>query len=634
MRSTCAALLLALVPSLAHAGASLRERFDAEVASGAFEFEGVTNEKGTLAWGASYVLLSYLTVYQATREPRYLDQFCRLADRVLAQRDSERGVKDYTGKSLPCWQTSGYGLGGATCLAVHDGMIAFPLAEFALLLSRSSTALAERPTYDGEPLGSKAALYQWAARAAAAVHDREWRDEGADRGHYVFRPDVPYAYAGKEMPVNMMNAMGRLLLSLADQGEAAAAEKARKLANHFLGMLSIAPSGGYQWSYWNHAFVEPGEDLSHAALNVGFAVRAAQSSVVFTDAHLERFATTFLEHVYVDSQTFRDTVGKTGPTNTNREMTAGLWTILAPWNPRIHPVVRDLYAGQDSGGSGYKLLALAYLVASDRFVRPFKFYWADWEDLGDRRKATAHGANLLVDPGSRSTPRLFRIRYAAVRPVQVQQWNGSKYTTVARLAPTGGKLVTAHLPFVPELYFDYGGNGVLYQLADAFVPGEGVTVMEPEGYVPLRVTGSPPSSTVVGASYSTRLSGSGTGPLRWSLRAPLDAQIDPATGAVRWTPTAAGTVRFLALLESDYGRATKSWYVTVDPSGTASQPLEGEEALQYETGCAQAAGAPAANAAWMVILGLAALSWRRRGQGKSSGKSSRSSRTSALRRWV
>jgi hypothetical protein len=59
---------------------------------------------GALAWGQSYVLRSYLAMYQAFRDTRYLDLFCRNTDAILATRDSERGVADWRGKSLPAWR--------------------------------------------------------------------------------------------------------------------------------------------------------------------------------------------------------------------------------------------------------------------------------------------------------------------------------------------------------------------------------------------------------------------------------------------------------------------------------------------------------------------------------------------------
>lgn len=65
----------------------------------------VPNEiNGSLAWGQSYILRSYLAMYQAFGDTRYLDLLCRNADAMLGTRDSVRGVTDWRGKSLPAWR--------------------------------------------------------------------------------------------------------------------------------------------------------------------------------------------------------------------------------------------------------------------------------------------------------------------------------------------------------------------------------------------------------------------------------------------------------------------------------------------------------------------------------------------------
>ncbi|NEE02299.1 hypothetical protein [Phytoactinopolyspora halotolerans] len=65
----------------------------------------VPNEnRGSLAWGQSYILRSYITMYEAFGDTRYLDLLCRNIDAILSIRDSERGVTDWRGESLPVWR--------------------------------------------------------------------------------------------------------------------------------------------------------------------------------------------------------------------------------------------------------------------------------------------------------------------------------------------------------------------------------------------------------------------------------------------------------------------------------------------------------------------------------------------------
>ncbi|WP_350276131.1 hypothetical protein [Kribbella sp. HUAS MG21] len=68
---------------------------------------------GMLAWSQSYVLLGLVRMYETYGDTYYLDRLVDNVDQVLGVRDSERGVTDYRGLSLPAWRadhpyTTGY----------------------------------------------------------------------------------------------------------------------------------------------------------------------------------------------------------------------------------------------------------------------------------------------------------------------------------------------------------------------------------------------------------------------------------------------------------------------------------------------------------------------------------------------
>jgi hypothetical protein len=75
-----------------------------------------TNEAGQLGWGESGALSAYLLMYRAHGDAKYLDKIIDHFDRVLANRDDARGVKDYRGLSLPAWQSAGHYTCGAVTL--------------------------------------------------------------------------------------------------------------------------------------------------------------------------------------------------------------------------------------------------------------------------------------------------------------------------------------------------------------------------------------------------------------------------------------------------------------------------------------------------------------------------------------
>lgn len=98
------------------------DEFDREFhESGAIGQPGDTNEAGGLAWGQSYVLIGFLRMYERYRDTVYLDRLVENADIVLGNRDSERGVTDYRGRSEPAWRAMGAYTAGTVDLPDADG---------------------------------------------------------------------------------------------------------------------------------------------------------------------------------------------------------------------------------------------------------------------------------------------------------------------------------------------------------------------------------------------------------------------------------------------------------------------------------------------------------------------------------
>lgn len=57
----------------------------------------------TLAWSEAAILKTLISMYEATNDPKYLEEVARRGDRLLAHRDDKRGVTDGSGKSRPAW---------------------------------------------------------------------------------------------------------------------------------------------------------------------------------------------------------------------------------------------------------------------------------------------------------------------------------------------------------------------------------------------------------------------------------------------------------------------------------------------------------------------------------------------------
>ncbi|MFI5695098.1 hypothetical protein ACIA58_24805 [Kribbella sp. NPDC051586] len=84
---------------------------------------------GMLAWSQSYVLLGLVRMYEKYRDTHYLDRLIDNIDQVLSVRDSERGVTDYRGLSLPAWRADHPYTTGYATLADSNGQPLLDLRE-------------------------------------------------------------------------------------------------------------------------------------------------------------------------------------------------------------------------------------------------------------------------------------------------------------------------------------------------------------------------------------------------------------------------------------------------------------------------------------------------------------------------
>jgi hypothetical protein len=519
---------------------------------------GENNEGAGLAWGESYVMASLAAMYRATNHPMYLDRLAEHVDSVLAQRDDARGVMDYRGVSGACWRNTSY-QPEPYCYAVHTGMLVTPMLEFVMAVE--SSPWAEQPSYDGETLADKAARYLAAAQESVAFHEHEWNDAG----YYVFGDLASLPAPNQDQPLNQSNALGRAhVLLFAITGDEGQLAKATALATRFRAQITTGGDGAFLWNYWGGAYASTGEDISHAAINVDFAVLAAQQGIVFDQADLEAFATTFADRVYVDDATFADHVGGGATNDSSYRAQIGRWLVLAPQRPTIYAAVRDAfdrdYPPADIG-SGSVLLGWALLAEHEpKLCAPF-FYVADWDDQGDVREATAYGANIQTIPHSLDTPCLVPVDHVAPRATVVGQWDGEAYH---RVASWRAGTATKHVPYDPAWPFVYASDGVLFQFEDDFVAGNGIAVHEPVELVPPTIDSAPPTTADIDVPLDYVPTASGDEPRWWTLvSAPGLARIDPATGAIAWTPTAEGTYAFVVRLDNRVGADEQSFEIEV-----------------------------------------------------------------------
>ncbi len=656
------AALLVLAPAGNARAASARWAFETAYGDGEW-YRGKNNEDATLAWGESYVMMALASMYRATDDRRYLDELAAHADDAMAQRDDARGVADYRGVSTACWRNTSY-QDQPYCYVVHSGMIAYPVAELVRLI-RSRPEIADLTTYDGTTYADKATALLAAVEEVVAAHDDQFVPSGS-AGNYIFRADASFLdFAGQPMPLNQQNAMGRLLFALWQiTGNTTYEDKARRLAVRFRSAISTGGSGEYLWNYWGDAYASPGEDISHAGINVGFAVLAADLGIEFDDADVEALTRTFVVHVYIDDATLSNNVGGGDVNGSSYKPQAGRWLVLSRKRSTIYQVVRNYYetAIDPAGvGSGSVLLGWAYLAEYEPPLCEHFFYhtdelgFIDWQDQGAHMQATAYGANILTTPPDPSLPCMVPLRFAANRAVTVAQWDGSQYHANAVWRATGGSFVDRLLAYEPRWHFVYHDGGDLFELEDEFVSGDGVRVMKPVGLNAPAITSTPDQSASPGVPYAYDSDdglpeATGDAPLWWSLASgPAAARVDPATGAIEWTPAATGSIELSLRVENDVGADEQTFTVEVqgpaaDAGATAdaaSGPDAGIDAGgSIDSGdgcdCTVEPGRDAPPSGWLVVafgvFFFLRVGSRRTGRRKSRPRSTRRSSPPPRRR--
>jgi len=243
---------------------------------------------------------------------------------------------------------------------VHAGMILYPAARFAHIVG-ADAALAARYA---APLEK----FRGAVAESLAAYEDQWHERipagagaGESEGYYT----EPIAGAAP-LPLNMMNTLGRVMLEMnLAQPNAHYLDRVTKLARFMKNRMVRRSDGAFQWAY--RPGIEPpydkgAEDLSHAAINVDFAVRCYQANVVFNREDMDGLVKTFCTKIYRGGGKFADRIDGTGDRNLYAD-TVAWWGELASVDRRVAALIHERYMlrPQPAGGPG-GLLAAATLA--------------------------------------------------------------------------------------------------------------------------------------------------------------------------------------------------------------------------------------------------------------------------------
>jgi hypothetical protein len=572
------AMLLACPTPAWGRGASARLVYDAandKINSGD-GYKDRDNATGTLAWGEAYIMMSYAEMFRGTGDPGYLVRLADHALSVLAQRDGARGLTDYAGQSRPCWQATKYSANSEPyCWVVHSGMISYPMADLVYLVGQNP-GVGPLSVPGGHTLESAAQQVLAEVEKVVATHDFQYNSgPDAGEGHYEGDPaaaSVVPTVAGKALPLNQMNAMGRTLVLLwRVTGQASYLKKAAALASYLRNRMTVSGEA-YVWTYWGDAWTgTDGEDISHAAINADFAALCHAHGLVFDAADMRRLGRTLFDKIHRDAGAVADRVDGTGTTG-SYNWAVGRWLAVAPFEPRAWAVAANLYRGQSGTSSGSVLFGLAAIARHAPPLREHTFYHVDWDDLGDHRKATAANANILILPPVHSAPYALKLGYRAVAATSVDQWDGGQYHANQRLPATAGSdFVSVYVPYDPAIYYPYSGTRALYQFTGGHAAGQGIEVQEAQPVVEPEILTTQAPAATVGQRYELQARGTGDAPLLWRVaEGPIGMTIGLQSGLLSWTPEAADLpgVEITLELVNDSGEATENLLIAVRQGAT------------------------------------------------------------------
>ena len=300
-----------------------------------------------LAWQESYILLSYVTMYEAFRDIAYLDKAMERIDQVFKVRADRTATRDLIRERVLCaWNSTRYTQGQSYAWLVHAGMITYPAARAAYLI-RQDPGMEEKYV-------AKARDYIRYIEEVIHAFDSSWREDNEKNEGWYYED-----YLKHGAPFNMQNAMGRTLIALwLATGKDEHRLRAEKLANFFKNRLKLVENR-YEWSY--EARGGNAEDISHAAIDVGFAFDAYRAGLVFTRSDMTRFVHVFEKCTDGDAGFTKYIDGKGDLTNS---AAMGGWGQLGYIEPKLRHTLYKYYVKHWHVDPFTGILAASYLAAT------------------------------------------------------------------------------------------------------------------------------------------------------------------------------------------------------------------------------------------------------------------------------
>jgi hypothetical protein len=315
-----------------------------------------------LACNLAYDLDAAVAAYERTGDIRFSTALEQGLDAAMAMRDDRLGKVDEIRKRvMPAWGTNRYSPDKKQWMAwdAFIGIIAHPAIVHAHLVMQRSNEPARK---------DKAQRYLRDATEAVAAFDDWWREDiEAGMGWYL---DPLYQDVA---PLNHMNLLGMAHVELCKLfARQDSCTKAAGLARFFQHHLKRNSDGTCAWEYWAGGQLKKhlstsGEDITHAHINVRFAVLAWKHGIVIEKADIECITRALTQRVCRPTGDWGMAVDGTGDLIKSK-LHEGLsaWGELADIDPNIPERIEAFMLANPEA---YPLGLLSYATGPASFAR-------------------------------------------------------------------------------------------------------------------------------------------------------------------------------------------------------------------------------------------------------------------------
>lgn len=260
-------------------------------------------EGGFLAWDVSYLMDAQNKLFELTKDTLFLNRQIQLITRIFKATDHKHQVKDYRNRIRKNWSSIRYSDSShRVAFVVHTGLITAPILRFSEICL-SDTNL-KNQTYKGTLYTTYAKRFYKESKTIIHEHDKEW---SKDKGTYVFAADFPLKITKLKndvLPYNQYLAIAKSMLIMCNIKKTHKYEKRLiSMVEHFKrGLEKDSINNVYTWKY--HPNLSQYEDISHAVLDVNFAIECYIRGSFFTQMEIEIFANTINELIVNDSENY------------------------------------------------------------------------------------------------------------------------------------------------------------------------------------------------------------------------------------------------------------------------------------------------------------------------------------------